>query len=72
VPYFNEIPQAANCVVGGMRHRVRAADRVVGAELLQERLIGWTNRGSRFPDIHIDAPSKRDNWSVRKSVAIND
>ena len=30
----NEIPQAANRVVGWVRYRVRAADRVVGAELL--------------------------------------
>ena len=30
----DEIPQAANRVVGGVGHRVRAADRVVGAELL--------------------------------------
>ena len=30
----NEIPQAANRVVGGVGHGVRAADCVVGAELL--------------------------------------
>ena len=29
----NEIPQAANRVVGGVRYRVRAADLVVGAKL---------------------------------------
>jgi hypothetical protein len=29
----NEIPQAANRLLGGVRHRLCAADRVVGAEL---------------------------------------
>jgi ABC-type uncharacterized transport system permease subunit len=44
--HANEIPQAANSVVGGMRDYLPAAGRVVGAELRFPMVLGrrhWTD-----------------------------
>ena len=45
VRWGHEVPQAANRLVGGVRHPLPAADRVVGAKLL---VVGYRQRKTVF------------------------